>query len=160
MSLQLTTHRISHVIPFDHSSSTLQNGRFIYNHTSLTSMLVLLHQSVYFYFTTDMQYLYTVCTAQKNCTTLGIGKARNDFSFILSNSESAHDFAEALKVLPRHASDEHKWDGGKCTFHELKVCSCGKCEDDADLKCDGKDYHTRQILKCPMHSLAYKIECH
>ena len=89
-----------------------------------------------------------------------IEKARNNFSFILSNSESAHDFAEALKVLPRHACDEHKWDGGKCTFHELKVCSCGKCEDDADLKCDGKDYHTRQILKCPMHSLAYEIECH
>ena len=63
-------------------------------------------------------------------------------------------------MLPRHACDEHKWDGGKCTFHELKVCSCGKCEDDADLKCDGKDYHTRQILKCPMRSLAYKIECH
>ena len=86
-----------------------------------------------------------------------IEKARNNFSFILSNSESAHDFAEALKVLPRHARDEHKWDGGKCIFHELKVCSCGKCEDDADLKCDGKDYHTRQILKCSMHSLAYKL---
>ena len=70
-----------------------------------------------------------------------IEKARNNFSFILSNSESAHDFAEALKVLPRHACDEHKWDGGKYTFHELKVCSCGKCEDDADLKCDGKEYH-------------------
>ena len=49
-------------------------------------------------------------------------------------SESAHDFAEALKVLSRHACDEHKWDGGKCTFHELKVCSCGKCEDDADTQ--------------------------
>ena len=51
-----------------------------------------------------------------------IEKAQNNyFSCILSNSESAHEFAEALKVLPRHACDEHKWDGGKCIFHELKV---------------------------------------
>jgi hypothetical protein len=68
-----------------------------------------------------------------SCITF-IERARNNFSFILSNSESAHDFAEALKVLPRHAHDEHEWDRGKCTFHELKVCSCGKCEDDADLR--------------------------
>ena len=88
-----------------------------------------------------------------------VEKAQNIFSLILSNSESAHEFAEALKALPRHACDEHKWDGGKCTFHALKVCSCGECQDDADFKCDSKDYHTRQILKCPMHSLAYEIEC-
>ena len=30
-------------------------------------------------------------------------------------------------------------------FHALKGCSCGKCQDDADLKCDGEDYHMRQI---------------
>ena len=89
-----------------------------------------------------------------------IEKARNNFSLILSNSESAHEFAEALKALPRHACDKHEWDGGKCMFHALKICSCGKCEDDAELKCGGKDYHTRQMLKCPMHSLAYEIECH
>ena len=65
-----------------------------------------------------------------------------------------------MKALPRHACDKHEWDGGKCSFHVLIVCSCGKCEDGAELKCDGKDYHTRQILKCPMHSLAYGIECH
>ena len=52
-------------------------------------------------------------------------KARNNFSFILSNSESEHEFAEALKVLPTHARDEHEWDGGKSMFHALKVCSCG-----------------------------------
>ena len=60
-----------------------------------------------------------------------IEKARNNFSFILSNSESAHEFAEALKTLLRHAYNEHKSDGGKCTFHALKVCSCGKYKDDA-----------------------------
>ena len=67
-----------------------------------------------------------------------IEKGRNKFSFILSNSESVHEFAEALKILPRHAH-EHEWDGGKCTFHVLKVCSCRECQDDRDLKCDGKD---------------------
>ena len=45
-------------------------------------------------------------------------------------------------------------------FHPLKGCSCGKCQYDADLKCNGEDYHTRQIPKYPMHSLAYEIECH
>ena len=85
-----------------------------------------------------------------------IEKARNNFPFIIS----AHEFPKALKVLPRHARDQREWDGGKCTFHSLKVCSCGKCGDDAHLKCDGKDYHTRHMLKCPMHSLAYEIECH
>ena len=39
-------------------------------------------------------------------------------------------------------------EGNAC--HALKVCSRGKCPDDAELKCDGKDYHTRQMLKCPM----------
>ena len=85
-----------------------------------------------------------------------IEKAQKKFSLILSNSELAYEFAEALKMLPRHVCGKHEWDGGKCTFHELKVCSC---QDGADLKCDGKD-HTRQILKCPLHSLAYEIECH
>ena len=46
--------------------------------------------------------------------------------------------------------------GWKCTFHALKVCSCGGCQYDADLKCDGKDYHTR--VSCAF--LAYEIECH
>ena len=89
-----------------------------------------------------------------------IEKARNNFSFILSNSESAQNFAESLMALPRHACDEHKWDGGMCSFHTLKLCTCGECSDDGEPKCDGKDYHTKLILKCPMHSLAYKIECH
>ena len=59
-----------------------------------------------------------------------IEEARNNSSFVLSNSEYAHELAEALKVLPRHARDEHGWNGGNCMFHELKVCSCGKCEYD------------------------------
>ena len=34
------------------------------------------------------------------------------------------------------------------------------CEDGEDLKCEGKDYHSRYVLTCPFHSLAYEIECH
>ena len=56
-----------------------------------------------------------VCHCEKRhtpgCGCLSVAfmeKARNNFSFILSNSESAHEFAEALKRLPRHACDEHK----------------------------------------------------
>ena len=53
-----------------------------------------------------------------------VEKARNNFSFIVSNSESANEFVEALKMLPRHAHDKHKWDRGKYTFHSPKVWSC------------------------------------
>ena len=48
-----------------------------------------------------------------------IEKARNKFSLTLSNSESAHEFADALKALPRHTCDKHEWDKG--TFHALSV---------------------------------------
>ena len=27
-------------------------------------------------------------------------------------------------------------------------------------QCQGKDYHTREVLSCPFHLLVYKIECH
>ena len=53
-----------------------------------------------------------------------IEKARNNFSLILSMSESAEEFAVKIKALPRHARDEHEWDGGKCDFHLPRVCSC------------------------------------
>ena len=65
-----------------------------------------------------------------------------------------------MKALARHARDEHDWDVGRCDFHPPRVCSCGKCEDEDNLQCEGKDYHTRYLLSCPFHALAYKIECH
>ena len=52
-----------------------------------------------------------------------IERARNNFSLILSLSESAEEFSNKLKALPRHARDEHEWDEGKCDFHSSKVCS-------------------------------------
>ena len=89
-----------------------------------------------------------------------IERARNNLSLILSMSESAEEFADKVKALPRHARDEHTWDGGMCDFHSSHICSCGNCEDNEQLQCQGKDYHTRCPLSCPFHALAYEIECH
>ena len=84
-----------------------------------------------------------------------IEKARNNFSFVLSESQSAEEFATRLRTLPRHARDQHE-----CDFHPLRVCSCNECEDRDLFECDGKDYHTKHVLSCPLHSLAYEIECY
>ena len=75
-----------------------------------------------------------------------IEKARNYFSLILSRSESAEEFATKMRALARHARDEHEWDSGGCDFHQLQLCSCDECEDGEDLKCEGKDYHSRCVL--------------
>ncbi len=73
-------------------------------------------------------------------------------------AQSAEEFAERIRSLPRHARDEHEWEGGQCSFHFMRLCSCGEC-DKADLKYVGKPYRTRHLLSCPLHSLAYEIEC-
>ena len=65
-----------------------------------------------------------------------------------------------MKALARHARNEHELDGGRRDFHLPRVCSCGKCKDKEELQCEGKDYHTKYLLSCPFHSLAYEIECH
>ena len=103
-----------------------------------------------------------VCHCSRHSTGCGclndkfIERARNNFCFILSMSESAEEFATKLRALARHACDEHEWDGGRCDFQMPRVCSCGKCE---KLQCKGKDYHIKFMLSCPFHSLAYEIEC-
>ena len=38
-----------------------------------------------------------------------------------------------------------------------KNCSCGSCEDDK-IECDGEDYHSKNLLTCPFHVLAYEVE--
>ena len=87
-------------------------------------------------------------------------RARNNFSNILSSSQSAAEFSERLQALVHHVQDLHKWDGGQCLFHGLVVCSCGRCEDKNEPQCQGREYHTREILSCPFHLLVYQIECH
>ena len=63
-----------------------------------------------------------------------------------------------MKILPRHARDEHEWEDGKCGFHSLTLCSCGQCGE-GDVKCERKAYKTRNVIMCPYLSLAYQIEC-
>ena len=48
-----------------------------------------------------------------------IERARINFSLILSQSESAEEFATKIKAFTRHACDEHEWDDGRCDFHTL-----------------------------------------
>ena len=93
-----------------------------------------------------------------------IKSARNNFSFILKESQSPSEFSRRIKTLPRHARDEHLWtnagrDRQCCEFHPLQVCDCGKCKKDEVLVCKGKPYATRFKLTCPFHSLMYEIEC-
>ena len=85
-----------------------------------------------------------------------IMRARNNFSYILTDSKSAEEFAKRLRVLPRHVRDERKWEvkeeGAEpttehCDFHPLRVCSCGKCADKENIKCEGKDYMTYMYEK-------------
>lgn len=58
-----------------------------------------------------------------------------------------------------HCKDEHQWDDGKCDFHPSIVCSCGKCNEDEEISCEGKAYSTKSVLKCKFHQLAYQTEC-
>ena len=68
------------------------------------------------------------------------------------------NFVTQMKILPRHARDEHEWEDGKCGFHSLTLCSCGQCGE-GDVKCERKAYKTRNVIMCPYLSLAYQIEC-
>ena len=84
---------------------------------------------------------------------------RNLFCAITQCGNNATTFDERMRDLGRyHARGIHKWDGGQCDFHPLLVCSCGKCEKD-DIKCPGKEYQSAHVLTCPLHALAYEIEC-
>ena len=85
-------------------------------------------------------------------------QARNNFSQILSKSQSASEFARRLRALYHHVLDEHEWDDGKCEFHAKMVCSCGKCGKLEEHECTGRAYRTRNKLTCPFHALAYRIE--
>ena len=57
-----------------------------------------------------------------------------------------------------HARGIHVWEDGECDFHPVIVCSCGGCERD-EIHCEGKAYKSACVLSCPLHALAYQIEC-
>ena len=89
-----------------------------------------------------------------------IAKAHTNFTSILMEAQSQEEFVRRLMALPKHARDEHQWDGGQCDFHPLYTCSCGTCENTDQLACKGKKYETRMKLTCKFHALVYEIECH
>ena len=34
--------------------------------------------------------------------------------------KSQEELVRRLKALPKHARDEHEWEGGRCEFHTLE----------------------------------------
>ena len=89
--------------------------------------------------------------------------------------KSQEEFVRRLTALPKHARDVHEWEGGRCDYHPLRVCTCNKCPTEEikcegrllqvctcpikEIKCEGKPYQTRLKLDCEFHALLYKIEC-
>ena len=83
----------------------------------------------------------------------------NFFCCLLQAKNSPKTFATVMKELgTHHCRDEHEWEGGQCSFHAMKHCDCGKCED--EVLCVGKPYHTKFPLTCELHALGFEIECH
>ena len=78
---------------------------------------------------------------------------------ILMEAQSQEEFVKRLEALPKHARDIHEWEGGRCDFHPLRVCTCKKCGDKEQIECEGKPYKTRMKLDCEFHALLYEIEC-
>ena len=90
---------------------------------------------------------------------LFIEKARNNFSLVLSTSESAEMFAMLWPNM--HVMCINGIMGVVIFIHSGCVVVIIHCEDKENyFKCEGQDYHTRLKLTCPFHSLAYEIECH
>ena len=97
-------------------------------------------------------------------------QARLNFHCCLKQSgTSAASFSLRMQTLGKyHARDIHHWEGGdggecmggECGFHQLSTCSCGKCDSEDEIQCEGKPYHTKCPLTCPLHALAYEIECY
>ena len=99
----------------------------------------------------------------KNCGCFNDGfiesARRNLFCAITQCGNTSGVFEQRMRDLGRyHARGVHSWDGGECDFHPLRICSCGTCER-GDLKCPGKEYQSSMVLTCPLHALAYEIEC-
>ena len=99
-------------------------------------------------------------SASCGCLTVSfISRAHTNFTSILMAAQSEEEFVKRLEALPKHARDVHEWEGGRCEFHPLRVCTCKKCADSEEIKCIGKAYKTRVKLDCEFHALLYEIEC-
>ena len=99
-------------------------------------------------------------SASCGCLTVSfISRAHTNFTSILMAAQSKEEFVKRLEALPKHARDVHEWEGGRCEFHPLRVCTCKKCGDSGEIQCEGKAYKTRVKLDCEFHALLYEIEC-
>ena len=91
-----------------------------------------------------------------------IRAARINHFCCLQQCNSPDEYARRMRALSQyHCRDTHTWEGGECGFHRARVCSCDSCDEDEELKCEGKPYSTKSmnVLKCNFHWLAYRIEC-
>ena len=89
-----------------------------------------------------------------------VSMSRRLLFYGMHEAKTNPDFLRSrVMMLSHHARDEHEWEGGKCDFNELIVCSCGNCDKKGERHCKGKKYSTLHKLTCPYHSLAYEIEC-
>ena len=70
----------------------------------------------------------------------------NNFTSILMEVKSQEEF---VRWLPKHAHDVHEWEGGRCDYHPLGVCTCNKCPT-KEIKCEGKLLQVCTCSKCPI----------
>ena len=83
----------------------------------------------------------------------------NFFCCLVQSGKNPDAFGNRLCELGRyHARNIHNWEGGSCDFHSEKRCTCNNCEED-EIECEGREYATKNPITCPLHALAYEIEC-
>lgn len=93
------------------------------------------------------------------------GAKRNHYCAMVHAGKDPEKYRQTMLCLGKyHARDIHEWEGGSCSFHPVKKCSCKGCKCDEDgfyeeLKCPGENYHSAHVLKCEFHAMAYEIEC-
>ena len=85
----------------------------------------------------------------------------NHFLVCLQAEMNASVYASRMRELGKYHARGihgiHTWENGFCSFYPHSICSCGKC--DEDLNCEGKPYESKNVITCPLHSLAYEIAC-
>ncbi|XP_035688740.1 uncharacterized protein LOC118424302 [Branchiostoma floridae] len=83
----------------------------------------------------------------------------NHFASLVQSGADPEVYARRMTALGNyHARDVHTWKEGRCDFHGDKRCTCGHCNQ-PNVTCEGEPYAVRHPLTCPMHTMAYRIEC-
>jgi DNA polymerase III epsilon subunit-like protein len=107
-----------------------------------------------------------ICYAKKHKNGCGcitdefIIQAKKNILILLKKCKEPSEFKKEINELGKyHSKDIHVWEGGKCSFHHQKVCSCKLCPGDAEPTCEGTVYHTKHPLKCGFHAKLYEREC-